>query len=429
MNTQALELNEIIMKNSNTMFELLSERGRKIYFPKKGILSQSQEAKGKKINATIGEAVSDDGTPMFLSTIQKGINVKPEEAYPYAPSIGKPDLRSKWREFLYEKNPSLKDKKISLPVTTSALTHGLSICGYLFVNENDKIFIPDLYWENYDLIFENAFNAKLEKYKLFDGDGINLDSLKNILIKYEIGEKILILNFPNNPAGYTPSIQESKEIVSIIKESAEKGNKILILIDDAYFGFVYEDNIIKESLFSFLADVHENVLAIKIDGPTKEDYIWGFRVGFLTFGIKNGNSELYNALEFKTAGAIRGNISNVSHLSQSLLLNAYSSVGYIEEKLQKYNILKSRYLLIKKLLNDNKKFVEVFRPLPFNSGYFMCIEIINIDGEKLRKLLLEEYSTGVINMAGVIRIAYSSVSNDKISKLFDNVYNACLKIK
>src|SRR4030043_947934 len=110
MNSQAVELNGIIMKNSNTVFELLSERGRKIYFPKKGILSQSQEAKGKKINATIGEAVSDDGSPMFLQTIQKGINVKPEEEYPYAPSIGIPDLRSKWKEFLYEKNPSLKDK-------------------------------------------------------------------------------------------------------------------------------------------------------------------------------------------------------------------------------------------------------------------------------------------------------------------------------
>lgn len=40
MNTQASELNEIIMKNSNTVFELLSERGRKIYFSKKGIISR-----------------------------------------------------------------------------------------------------------------------------------------------------------------------------------------------------------------------------------------------------------------------------------------------------------------------------------------------------------------------------------------------------
>ena len=48
------------------------------------------------------------------------------------------------------------------------------------------------------------------------------------------------------------------------------------------FGLVYENGIFKESLFSKLADLHENVLAVKVDGATKEDYAWGFRVGFIT---------------------------------------------------------------------------------------------------------------------------------------------------
>jgi len=332
MNNQAIELNEIIKKESETVHSLLSKKGLNIFFPKKGILSQTQEAKGKKINATIGEAVNDDGGPMYLTNIKDEINIKPSEAFPYAPSFGKPDMRNKWKTLIFEKNPSLKDKEISLPVVTNALTHGLSIAGYLFVNENDTILIPDLYWENYDLIFENAYNAKLKKYLLFNDNGLNLDSLKKSLIDSKPGKKILVLNFPNNPTGYTPTIDESKKIVSIIKESAEAGNKILVLLDDAYFGLVYEDNIIKESLFSHLADIHENVLTIKIDGPTKEDYVWGFRVGFLTYATKNGSKELYSALEMKTGGAIRGNISNAPHLSQSLLLNAYSFPDYNEEK-------------------------------------------------------------------------------------------------
>jgi hypothetical protein len=36
-----------------------------------------------------------------------------------------------------------------------------------------------------------------------------------------------------------------------------------------------------------LCDAHPNILAVKLDGPTKEDYVWGFRVGFLTFGIRD----------------------------------------------------------------------------------------------------------------------------------------------
>ena len=47
LNQQAIELNEIIKKNNEKVYELLSDKGKAIFFPKKGILGQSAEAKGK----------------------------------------------------------------------------------------------------------------------------------------------------------------------------------------------------------------------------------------------------------------------------------------------------------------------------------------------------------------------------------------------
>ena len=134
-----------------------------------------------------------------------------------------------------------------------------------------------------------------------------------------------MLNFPNNPTGFTPNENHAKQIVDVIKKSAESGKNIVVFLDDAYFGLVYEKGVFKESIFSYLADIHENVLAIKLDGATKEDYVWGFRTGFITFGIKGkreSQKDLYSALENKTAGAVRGNISNAPHISQSLVLMA-----------------------------------------------------------------------------------------------------------
>ena len=49
-----------------------------------------------------------------------------------------------------------------------------------------------------------------------------------------------------------------------------------MLVDDAYFGLVYEDNVFKESIFARLAGLSENIMAVKLDGPTKEDYVWGW---------------------------------------------------------------------------------------------------------------------------------------------------------
>ena len=42
---QAKELNEIIQENNPTIFNLLSVKGKEIYFPRKGILSQTAEAR------------------------------------------------------------------------------------------------------------------------------------------------------------------------------------------------------------------------------------------------------------------------------------------------------------------------------------------------------------------------------------------------
>lgn len=428
MNPQAEELNIIIREKSSVVYEMLSERGQNIFFPRKGILGQTADAKGKKINATIGAAVEDDGSPMRFQSIEKMLNISPSLAFPYAPSFGKPDIRKKWREMVYEKNPTLKGKEISLPVVTNALTHALSIAGYMFLNSSDTVLVSDLFWGNYNLIFTNAFGAKIEKFNLFKGEKLDLDSFEKSLAGMKPGKKVVLLNFPNNPTGYTPSVEEVKGIVKAIYAEAVRGNKMVIILDDAYFGLVYEDGIEKESVFSYLADLHENILTVKIDGPTKEDFVWGFRIGFITYSIKNGSKEIYDALEAKTAGAVRGNISNACHLSQSLLMEAFNSINYQEEKLGKYNILYKRFLKVKQTLSK-PVYKDYFHALPFNSGYFMCIKLKDgIDGEKLRHHLLDKYDTGTINMNNVIRIAFSSVSEADIPLLFDNIYHACIDL-
>lgn len=425
---QAIELNNKINKVNPYVYEMLSERGKKIFFPKMGILSQSAEAVGKEINATVGTALEDNGEPLVLNSIYSQVNLKNKDCFSYAPSYGRNDIRKKWKEMMINKNPSLKGKSFSTPVVTIALTHGLSMGGYLFVDEGDTIISPDRYWENYDLVFCNAYNAKIKTFPMFtDDENFNIDGLKQKLEEDKSNKKIIILNFPNNPTGYTVKESEAVEIKNLLIEEAEKGNNIVVLIDDAYFGLVYEDNILKESIFSLLCDAHQRILAVKFDGPTKEDYVWGFRVGFMTFGIKGGTEELYTTLEAKAAGAIRGSVSNVSNLSQCILLSAYNNPSYENEKKEKYNILQKRYKKVKEIFEAHPEYRNYFSPLPFNSGYFMCIKIKNGNAEAVRKVLLTKYNTGTIALNDLIRIAFSSTPYDKLEKLFDNCYKAAME--
>ncbi|MCK4502199.1 MAG: aminotransferase class I/II-fold pyridoxal phosphate-dependent enzyme, partial [Desulfuromonadales bacterium] len=257
MNPLAADLNDSLQKNNPYVYEMLSDLGKNLFFPK-GILSQSAEAKEKahKYNATIGTA-TEKGGPMFLQCIHDKLSAfAPKDIYPYAPPAGKPELRQLWRDKMLQENPSQQDKHFSMPIVTNALTHGLSIIADMFIDEGDHLVLPDMMWGNYNLTFVTRCGAVVKKFKTFtETGGFNVDAFKVCLkaTAAEKGKAVIILNFPNNPSGYTPTVAEGDAIVAAIKEVADSGCNIVTVTDDAYFGLFYEESL-KESLFGKLAN-------------------------------------------------------------------------------------------------------------------------------------------------------------------------------
>lgn len=363
-------------------------------------------------------AFEEDGTPLVMDCFSKNIPLG-RKTFLYAGSFGLPALREIWRDFQIRKNPSLKGKTFSNPVVTNALTHGLRVCAELFADKGDSVVVPDLYWDNYALIFSDACGAKMETFNTFKKGGFDADAMKKAL-SAPGRKKVLILNFPNNPTGYTATVEDAKRIVAAVK-SAAKDKKIVVVLDDAYFGLVYEKGVHEESLFSEFADLHENVLAVKLDGTTKEDYVWGMRVGFITFAGKGLAQEQLTALEAKAAGNVRSSISNASSIGQHLAIAAYRDPAYIRQKREKYAVLKNRYRIIRGILKTHPEYAKSFEAMPFNSGYFMCVKPKGVEAEDVRRHLIEKYSTGTIVLSGLIRLAFSTVSAKTLPTLFANV--------
>ncbi len=424
MNELALELNEAL--KGSAAFDLLSRRGRGIYFPK-GIVAQSAEAgeKAKRYNATVGLA-TDKGEPFCLSDIYCSFvpgTLKKKEIFSYAPGGGDKELRALWKERMIEKNPSLRGKEISGSTVTAGLTHSISLLGFMFVDEGDEIVCPDLFWDNYELIFENYAGGKLKTFPMFRDGLFNTEGMKKALLETKGNTARLILNFPNNPTGYSPSKKEAEEIVSAVKEVADTGKKILVISDDAYYGLFYEEETEKESLFSAFCDAHENILAVKGDAATKEEMVWGFRIGFLTYGSASLTKKGLDALEKKTLGAIRCTVSNCDRPGQSLLLHAMrDGEHYGSDRKYLFDKMNERYLIIKEAIGRHST-SSVLTPYPFNSGYFMAFSTNGHDAEELRLHLLDKYEIGAINIMGkTLRLAFCSVEKEKIGDLVDLVY-------
>ncbi|MBS3755073.1 MAG: aminotransferase class I/II-fold pyridoxal phosphate-dependent enzyme [Desulfobacterales bacterium] len=428
MNPIAEQLNEVIYRGNAHVAEMLSEVGRNLFFPK-GILSQSAEAKEKatRLNATIGIAREGDRAMVLPSVMQSVAGLEPEESLTYAPSYGIPELRRKWQSLLYEKNPSLGGKTVSLPVVTNGITHAISIFADVWTDPGDVVILPDMMWGNYNMIFNVRKQVRLSHYPIFtETGGYNVEGLADCVKKAaEKNRKVVVLlNFPHNPTGYTVTDSEADRIVEVLTEVAEAGTNVIAVCDDAYFGLFYEPGILTESVFSRLCENCSRLLAVKLDGATKENYVWGLRVGFITYGafIEGDAAPVYDALERKTAGCVRGNISNSSHLGQSIVLKSLRDENYQEEKRSKYDLLKSRAETVKSVLAD-PRYADAWDVYPFNSGYFMCIRLKSVKAEKLRVHLLEKYGVGLIALGEHdLRVAFSCLEQSDIQTLFDLVY-------
>ena len=423
MNKLAIALN----KTLGDAAEFLSPAGRRMYFPYGGILGQGAEAKTCDINATVGMAFEEDGSPLVMDCFRTGVNLD-KKSFLYAGSFGLPKLREAWKAMEYVKNPSLNGKRFSSPVVTNALTHGIRVCAELFAGPADTLVCPDLYWDNYELIFQEAVGCRVVHFNTFRRGAFDAAAMKEALLAPG-KKKILILNFPNNPTGYTATIEDARKIVSAVRAAASKGKRIVVMCDDAYFGLVYEKGVHGESLFAEFSDLHRNVLAVKLDGTTKEDYVWGLRVGFISFAFKGASEAQLAAFEAKAAGNVRSGISNASAIGQHLAVAAYADKAYARQKKEKYAVLKSRYAEIRRILKAHPEYAANFTPMPFNSGYFMCVKPIGVDAEKVRRHLVEKYSTGTIVLSGLIRLAFSTIPKAKLATLFANVNAAICDLK
>jgi len=425
MNPIAKQLNEILEAGNPFLMEMLSETGKKLFFPK-GILTQSAEAKEKahKFNATAGIAKQEGQTMCFDSVVDSVQDIRPSQSLTYAPSFGIPEMRKVWQASLYRKNPSLSGKRISLPVVTNGITHAISMFGDVWLNPGDVVILPEMMWGNYNMILNVRRGARIRHYPLFaESGGYNLKAFESAVREEAAacGKICVILNFPQNPSGYSISVAEGERMVEILTDVAEKGTQVIVATDDSYFGLFYEEETLKESLFARLCGVHPRLLAVKLDGATKENFVWGLRVGFVTYGCAaEGDPEpVYDALAKKTAGCIRGNISNASHLGQRIVLKSMEDERFEAEKQEKFNILKGRAMRVKEVLADDR-FKDAWDVYPFNSGYFMCLRLKTVDAETLRVHLLDKYGVGLIAIGEKnLRIAFSCIDEHQVSELFD----------
>jgi aspartate/methionine/tyrosine aminotransferase len=234
MTDLAAATTETIAAASPALHQLLSPLGRRVYFPP-DIPFQAAQARGKTYNATIGQITDGYGQAVPVAALAEGLSgMSPagrNRALLYSPVEGIPEVRRAWRA--WQRRNQLESVPSSLPIVVAGLTHGLSVIADLFGGEGRPVVVPAPFWGNYRQTFGLRTGARVVPAPVYRGGRFDPAGITEAIAALPDGEAaIVLLNFPSNPGGYSPSLGERMQLVGGLRGEAAR-RPLLVVCDDA----------------------------------------------------------------------------------------------------------------------------------------------------------------------------------------------------
>ena len=110
-------------------------------------------------------------------------------------------------------------------------------------------------------------------------------------------------------------------------------------------------------------------------------------------------------------------------MAQHLVLAALDHPEHARQRDANQEELRRRYLTT--FREVGKRSSAAIRPLPFNSGYFMCFHLPDGTAEDVRRYLLHERGIGTISVdAEHLRVAFAGVDTADLPELYAEIYAA-----
>jgi aspartate/methionine/tyrosine aminotransferase len=114
--------------------------------------------------------------------------------------------------------------------------------------------------------------------------------------------------------------------------------------------------------------------------------------------------------------------------AQYIMLRAMADKRTHDEKREFLAIMKSRYQKVQAFIRGNPPH-PALKPLPFNSGYFMCFRCEGLSAEKLRQELLITQGIGTISLEDrYLRITFAGIDEDKLEPTYRLIYDTAARL-
>ena len=398
------------------------------------VVAKAKEAKEKSgqenvIDATIGVLCNEDAQFVNFKTVSEVYkNLPDNEIAAYASSFsGDPKYLECVKEVVLGKNyrEEFKDSFLDA-VATPGGSGAVSNTIWNYVDNGEKILIPDWMWESYKIMSEE-FGVKYELYSLFNENGtFNIADFKQKAerILEEQGKVLAIINDPcHNPTGYSLSMDEWKELRDFFIEAGSKG-EIILLNDIAYIDYDFRGEKEARKYMEYFKGLPENILVIFAFSISKAFTEYGLRVGaqLALSSSKKVTDDFKRANEF----SCRSRWSNISRGGMKL----FSDIVSDSELFDKLKKERSEYIELMKeradiFISEAKE--EGVPMCTYRGGFFITVPL----GENTEKIGLELQKENIFTviLEKGLRIAICSVPKRQLHGLPAKIKHVIDRVK
>jgi DNA-binding transcriptional MocR family regulator len=322
------------------------------------------------------------------------------EALQYASTSGYEPLRDK----IARRTNSIQGTNINSDdlIITSGSQQSLDMLGMLLIDKDDVVLCESPSY----IGAINAFSAYEPEFieVVTDDDGMNIDSLRNILERRALDVKMIyVIPDFQNPTGRVWSLEKRKEFMELVSKF-----DIPIIEDMAYYELAYE-RIERPTLASL--DKKGQVISL---GTFSKIFCPGLRIGWV-----QGSREVLSQIRL-----IKPNVDLSSSSIAQRQIDTYLTMYDLDQHIIDVNkVYKRRRDLMFDIIQESfPKNIEYKKP---KGGLFAWIEMPDgYDAKELLGLTIKEKIAFVpgnsffpkSNVPGVMRINFSCMSDDLIAK-------------
>lgn len=374
-------------------------------------IAVARDGKENVANATIGALLSDQGDLIVLSSVVEVLrSLKPVEFAEYAPIAGTAEYLSTVKKAVFGSHiPEGFIESVATPGGTGAIHNAISN----YTCPGDKILTSDWHWSPYQTI-AGEIGRSVVTYSLFDEKGaFNSAALEEKLMELlkTQDQTLVIINTPaHNPTGYTFTLSDWDQVISILKRAAVTGKQISLLVDVAYLDFSGDADQYREFMPK-LSGLPQNILTMYAFSTSKGYTLYGMRCGALLCVAPTAEI----AAEFKKVCtySCRAAWSNCSRPSMTVLARIFAD----EDLFARVKAEREEHLAM--LIRRGSAFMKAAREAdlvtcPFDSGFFISVPCDHPDEAGAQ---LQKDNIFTVPLGKGLRVSIASISEAQCAML------------